>query len=50
MEMSEGMDEGDILKIRELDIAKGETTKSLFEKFMEISGPSLIQTLRELET
>jgi methionyl-tRNA formyltransferase len=50
MEMSEGMDEGDILKIREIEIAKEETTESLFEKFMKISGPTLIQTLRELET
>ncbi len=50
MEMSEGMDEGDILKIREIEIDNQETTESLFEKFMKISGPTLIQTLRELET
>jgi methionyl-tRNA formyltransferase len=50
MEMSEGMDEGDILKIREIEIAKEETTESLFEKFMVLSWPTLIQTLRELET
>lgn len=50
MEMSEGMDEGDILKIREIQIAREETTESLFAKFMELSWPALIQTLRELET
>jgi methionyl-tRNA formyltransferase len=50
MEMSEGMDEGDILKIRTVPIDSIETAETLFEKFAEISGPTLIQTLRELET
>ena len=35
--MSEGMDEGDILKIREISIASGETSGTLFEKFAEVS-------------
>jgi methionyl-tRNA formyltransferase len=50
MNMSEGMDEGDILKIRTILIDSTETSGTLFEKFAEISGPTLIQTLRELET
>jgi methionyl-tRNA formyltransferase len=50
MEMSEGMDEGDILKIRNIPIASDETSETLFAKFADISGPTLIQTLRELET
>lgn len=50
MEMSEGMDEGDILKIRTISIDPRETSETLFEKFSTISGPTLIQTLRELET
>ena len=50
MEMSEGMDEGDILKIRTISIDPTETSETLFAKFAEISWPTLIQTLRELET
>lgn len=50
MQMSEGMDEGDILKIREISIDSDETSETLFGKFAKISGPTLIQTLKELET
>ncbi len=50
MEMDEGMDEGDILKIRTISLDPKETSETLFGKFSEISGPTLIQTLRELET
>lgn len=49
MEMSEGMDEGDILKIRRIYIDEKETSLTLFEKFADISGATLIQTLLELE-
>lgn len=49
MKMSEGMDEGDILKIRNIRIEAKETSETLFEKFAAISGPTLIQTLLELE-
>jgi methionyl-tRNA formyltransferase len=49
MQMSEGMDEGDILKIRNIPIDSKETSESLFEKFATFSGPTLIQTLLELE-
>lgn len=48
MKMSEGMDEGDILKIRTITIDSTDTAGTLFEKFAAISGPTLIQTLREL--
>jgi methionyl-tRNA formyltransferase len=43
------MDEGDILKIRKINIDPDETTETLFEKFSVESGPALIQTLREYE-
>lgn len=49
MKMSEWMDEWDILKIHSIAIDPTETTGSLFEKFADISGTILIQTLRELE-
>lgn len=49
MEMSEGMDEGDILKIRTIGIEYNETSGTLFEKFAQISGKTLIDTLLELE-
>ena len=43
------MDEGDILKIRHISIDPDETSSTLFEKFAKISGPTLVDTLRELE-
>jgi methionyl-tRNA formyltransferase len=49
MQMSEGMDEGDILKIRTIPIDPDETSGTLFEKFALVSGQTLIQTLLELE-
>lgn len=49
MEMSEGMDEGNILKIHTISIDSTETSGTLFEKFANSSGTILIQTLRELE-
>jgi methionyl-tRNA formyltransferase len=48
MQMSEGMDEGDMLKLRTIAIDPTETSESLFAKFAAISGPALIDTLREL--
>lgn len=50
MEMSEWMDEWDILKIRSIAIDPTETSETLFAKFALISWSTLIQTLRELET
>jgi len=49
MQMSEGMDEGDILKIRTIPIDSAETSGTLFEKFAQISWGALIDTLLELE-
>ncbi len=49
MEMSEWMDEGNILKVRSIQIDPDETSESLFQKFAEISWPTLIQTLQEIE-
>jgi len=49
MQMSEGMDEGDILKIRTIGIENDETARTLFEKFAQLSWKSLIDTLLELE-
>jgi methionyl-tRNA formyltransferase len=37
MKMSEGMDEGDILKIQEIPINPLETSETLFEKFAQVS-------------
>ena len=48
MYMSAGMDEGDILKIKEVDIEPDDTTLDIFGKFSDI-GPSLmIETLQEI--
>ena len=48
MYMSAGMDEGDILKIKEVDIEPDDTTPDIFGKFSDI-GPSLmIETLQEI--
>lgn len=49
MQMSEWMDEGDMLKVRNISIDTEETSGTLFEKFSQISGPTLIQTIEELE-
>lgn len=43
------MDEGDMLKIRNISIDTEETSGTLFEKFAQVSGPTLIQTIEELE-
>ena len=37
MEMSEGMDEGDILKVHTIDIDSHETSETLFSKFSSLS-------------
>lgn len=50
MLMSAGMDEGDILSQKVIDISKGETTGSLFAKFGEVSPHLLAETLWDLST
>ena len=49
MEMSEWMDEGDMIKKEIIQIEDWETSESLFAKFAQLSGPTLIQALRGLE-
>lgn len=44
------MDEGDILSITPISIDSNETSGTLFEKFAEISGKTLIDTLRLYES
>lgn len=43
--MSEGMDEGDMLTIREIAIQPKETTATLFEAFEKVSGTTLVETI-----
>ena len=50
MEMSEWMDEGDILSITPIAIDSDETSGTLFEKFAGVSGKALIDTLRLYES
>ncbi|MCH2188548.1 methionyl-tRNA formyltransferase, partial [Candidatus Gracilibacteria bacterium] len=45
MYMSEGMDEGDILKTQEVEIGPDDTSIDIFQKFEEIGPDLLIQTL-----
>lgn len=50
MQMSEKMDEWDIILIEKIVIDKKETSGSLFDKFGEISGKSLIKAINWLES
>ena len=50
MQMSEGMDEWDMIFIEKIAIAEDETSETLFRKFAEISGRTLIKTLWWLES
>ncbi|MFO0763294.1 MAG: methionyl-tRNA formyltransferase [Candidatus Gracilibacteria bacterium] len=47
MQMSMGMDEGDILSTQEILIDEAETTGSLFEKFAIVSPNLLVETIAE---
>ena len=38
MQMSEGMDEGDMILSKHISIESDETSATLFEKFGEVSG------------
>ena len=48
MVMSEGMDEGDIIDIKKIEIDVNETTETLFRKFAEVSGNFAIETIEKL--
>ena len=48
MYMSAGMDEGDILKIEEVEIGPDENTLDIFQKFSEIGPELMINTLQDI--
>lgn len=50
MRMSEGMDEGDSILVEKILLAEDETAGSLFEKFEDISGKTLVSAIRGLES
>ncbi|PID84379.1 methionyl-tRNA formyltransferase [Candidatus Gracilibacteria bacterium] len=50
MQMSPGMDEGDILSIAPIKIDTKETTSTLFDKFGETSPKALIEAIRNFDT
>ncbi|MBS9783821.1 methionyl-tRNA formyltransferase [Candidatus Gracilibacteria bacterium] len=50
MQMSAGMDEGDILSIEKIKVDTKETTSTLFNKFGEVSPKSLIKTIKNFDT
>lgn len=50
MLMDEGIDTGDILMIREYELAKKETGGSLFDKLSLLGAELLIETLKGMET
>lgn len=49
MQMSEGMDEGDMIFVEKIEITKNDTSETLFQKFAEISGKTLIHALWKLK-
>ncbi|MCD5380550.1 methionyl-tRNA formyltransferase [Candidatus Gracilibacteria bacterium] len=49
MFMSKGMDEGDILKIHDVDIDTEDTTSDIFEKFEEFGSKLAIDTLEKVQ-
>ncbi len=49
MKMSEGMDEGDILKIIPMAISDEDTSGTLFERMALVGGESIVETLDQLE-
>lgn len=50
MQMDEGIDTGDILLKKETDIAKDETTDTLFDKLMKLGGEAIVEVLSLLGT
>lgn len=49
MYMDEGMDTGDIIFKREVEIGENETTGELWEKLSKIGGELLVETLKNIE-
>lgn len=48
MQMDEGVDTGDILLKKEIDIDPEETGESLFDKLSQLGGPLLLETLSQI--
>jgi methionyl-tRNA formyltransferase len=49
MQMDEGIDTGDILTVKTVDIDKKETAESLFEKLTKAGASLIVETLPKLE-
>lgn len=49
MNMSEGMDEGDILKIIPMSITSEDTSGTLFDRMAQVGGESIVDVLDELQ-
>ena len=49
MYMDEGMDTGDIILKREVEIGEDETTGELWEKLTKIGGEILVETVKQIE-
>lgn len=50
MHMAEGMDTGDIILTKEIELAEDETAGSLHDRLAEIGGPLLLEAMDMLET
>ncbi|MCM1285577.1 MAG: methionyl-tRNA formyltransferase [Acetobacter sp.] len=49
MQMDEGLDTGDMLKVVKTNIGENETSEELFERLSVIGSNALIETLKEIE-
>lgn len=50
MQMDEGIDTGDMLLQKEIEISENETTDSLFDKLMDLGGETILEVLSLLGT
>lgn len=50
MHMAEGMDTGDMILTKEIELAEDETAGSLHDRLAEIGGPLLLEAMDMLET
>lgn len=49
MQMDEGLDTGDMLKVAKIELAPDETGGSLFDKLADLGAGTLVSTLAEIE-
>lgn len=49
MQMDEGLDTGDMLKVAKIELASDETGGSLFDKLADLGAGTLVSTLAEIE-